>query len=348
MKKPWKIAAYIVGGVIGIWLTAKLLLPIGLPFLFGYLLARLAIPPERFLHARARFPQRLASFLSVTLISAILFGVLWLLGRAAFAGLERLAHRLPSILQSLEQPLQTLHARLLQLTAKLPDSLAPAAAEWIDRLFEGGSVIAGTVSEKLLSLAGGVLSCLPDCFLFILTTLLSAYLIAAEREMLRELLQRHLPSGWLSRWGTIKARLKSALSGYIKAQGLLLIVVFAVIAVGLLLLRKHGALLLALIIAVVDALPVFGAGTVLIPWAVITFLRGNITLAVGFLLLYAVVSVLRSLLEPRFLGRQIGLNPLLTLFALYAGFRLFGVLGMILVPVGVILLKQLYDLLEPS
>ena len=97
-----------------------------------------------------------------------------------------------------------------------------------------------------------------------------------------------------------------------------------------------------------DALPVFGVGTVLIPWGVISFLRGNAFLGIGLLVLYALCSVSRAFLEPRFLGKQIGLNPLLTLIALYAGYRLFGILGMILLPLAVILLKQLYELVESA
>lgn len=94
-----------------------------------------------------------------------------------------------------------------------------------------------------------------------------------------------------------------------------------------------------------DALPVFGAGTILIPWGVISFLRGVPSLGIGLLALYALCAVGRAFLEPRFLGKQIGLDPLLTLVALYAGFRFFGILGMILLPVAIILLKQLYELI---
>ena len=146
----------------------------------------------------------------------------------------------------------------------------------------------------------------------------------------------------------MKARLRSALGGYFRAQGWLLLVTLAIVAVGLLILRRRNALALALMIAVVDALPVFGAGTILIPWGILSLLRGQTSLAVGLLLLYAIASLTRTLLEPRFLGRQIGLHPLLTLAALYAGFRLFGIVGMILVPVGVILLKQIYELVESA
>ena len=348
MKNPWRLIGYAVCGVIGIWLTVKLFLPVGLPFLLGFGLSALAEPPVRVLRNRLGIPRRLAAFLTVLLLSAAVFGLLFLLGRVLFSQGQQLAARLPSLLSSLADPLSKLHGGLLRLAARLPQSVAPAAVEWIDRLFAGGSVVAGTASEWLLGFAGNVLALVPDIVLFLLTTILSAYLFCAERAQLSQTVQRLLPESWRERLSAVNQRLRGALGGYCKAQGYLILVTLAVLSVGLLLLRRRNALLLALVIAFVDALPVFGSGTILIPWGIISLLRGENGLAVGLLLLYAVASLTRTFLEPRFLGRQIGLNPLLTLISLYAGFRLFGILGMILVPVGVILLKQVYELVESA
>lgn len=348
MKQPWKLLACVAAGVVGVWLTAKLFLPIGLPFLLGYALSCAAYPMAAWLQKHARFPAWLASFLTVTLVCLVVIAGVFLLGRFAAAELERLTKRLPALFSSLEQPLHELHGRLLRLTANLPASAASIATQWVNRLFEGGSVIAGTVSDRLLRMAGDLISFLPDCLLFLLTTLLSAYFFSSQRNQLRDAVRRRVPESWIERFHTVRRRLKAALGGYCRTQLWLTGVTFAILTVGLLLLRVPNAPLTALIIAFIDALPVFGSGTVLIPWSIITFLRGNTALALGLLLLYAVAAVSRTVLEPRFLGRQIGMHPLLTLFSLYAGFRLFGVMGMILLPIGAILLKQLYDLVESA
>lgn len=348
MKNPWRLIGYAICGVIGIWLTVKLFLPVGLPFLLGFGLASLAEPLVRPLKERLGVPRRPAAFLIVLLLSAAVFGILFLLGRLLFSQAQELAAKLPSLVASLEVPLSKLHGGLLRLVAKLPQSVAPVAAEWIDRLFAGGSVLAGTASEWLLGIAGNVISLVPDIVLFLLTLILSAYFFCTERAQLSQTVRRLLPEQWRKKLLAVKERLRSALGGYCKAQGYLLLVTLAIVAVGLLLLRRQNALPIALLIAFVDALPVFGAGTILIPWGIISLLRGETGQAVGLLLLYAVASLTRTFLEPRFLGKQIGLNPLLTLVSLYAGFRLFGVVGMILVPVGVILLKQIYELVEST
>lgn len=348
MKKTWKLLAYIAGGAVGIWLTAKLLLPIGLPFLLGFLLARTAGPLGRFLHGKWHFPNGLASFSSVTVISSVLLGLLWISGRALVSGTQTLVSRFPQFLTSLQQPLAGLKDTLLHLTERLPQSLSAAAAQWITRLFEGGSVLADTLSQWLMDFAGTLLSFVPELILFLLTMLLSAYLFSSEKNVLRSCAERWLPDGWAEKIRAVLHRLKSAIGGYCKAQILLMLVTFGILSVGLFILRRPSALLLAVLIAAIDALPVFGVGSVLIPWSIIAFLQGNSGLGVGLLVLYAAASLTRTILEPRFLGRQMGLHPLLTLLSLYAGYRLFGVPGMILVPVGVILLKQIYELVEPA
>lgn len=348
MKKTWKLLGCVAGGGIGIWLTAKLLLPVGLPFLLGWALACAAWPLERRLSVCLHFPQWLASLLSVTLIAAALCCGVWLLARAIFSELERLSARLPELISSLSAPFSGLRARLLRLAAGLPEPIAAIAAQWLTRLFEGGNVLAGTISNGALTLAGRLLSAVPDILLFLLTALLSAYFFSSERERLAAGVRRHVPEPWRAKGKKMLCRLKTALGGYLKTQLRLSLVVLGVSAAGLLLLRQKNALLLALVIALVDALPVFGAGTVLIPWGVLSCLRGDSVLGIGLLVLYGLCAVGRAFLEPRFLGKQIGLDPLATLAALYAGYQLFGILGMLLLPVAVLLLKQLYELLSPT
>ena len=93
-----------------------------------------------------------------------------------------------------------------------------------------------------------------------------------------------------------------------------------------------------------DALPIFGAGTILIPWSILLFLQGNSASALTLAITYALCAISRAVLEPRFLGKQIGLPAILTLLALYSGYRFFGFVGMLLLPIAAMLGKQFYDL----
>mgnify|MGYP002576778305 FL=1 len=112
---------------------------------------------------------------------------------------------------------------------------------------------------------------------------------------------------------------------------------------GFLLLRVELSLLLAGLVALVDALPVFGTGTVLLPWAVLALLGGDVRMSVGLLVLYSVISLVRSLLEPRLVGARVGLPPLAALVCMYVGFQALGVLGMLLAPLAAVLARQLWD-----
>ncbi len=339
MKHPWNILLYILLGAVGLWLCAVLLLPVGLPFLLGYLMA----------HAARRFRPRswnttVSGIFGVSIVFLLVSVLLWLLFRFLVAEGQALAKKLPSLLEELSPALELLYSKLLSLADRLPEGLDQPAAQWVEQLFAGGSLFLSSLSEWLLSGAAGLLSRIPNLILFILTTLLSAYFFAVDPKEIGSLLQKHIPQGLWEKGRALLHRLKSAMGGYAKSQLYLSAVSFGLCALGFLLLGFSRGFLMAIPIALIDALPVFGTGIILIPWGLLSFLRGDTPLGIGLLLLYGAVSVTRTILEPRFLGKQIGLHPLLTLLSLYGGFRLFGVPGMVLLPIGVMMLKQVYDL----
>ena len=339
MKRPWNILLYILLGAVGIWLCAVLILPVGLPFLLGYVLSRLSL---RF--RPRKWNETLAGIFGVSVVFLLLSILLWLLFRFLLAEGQALARRLPALLEELSPTLTLLQQKLLALTERLPDGLAQSATQWVERLFTGGSLLIGSLSEWLLTGAAGLLSRIPNLILFILTTLLSAYFFATDPQSVESFLKKHIPHSPLEKGTALLHRLKRAIGGYVKSQLYLSAVSFGLCALGLLILGYPRAFLWAVLIGLVDALPVFGTGIILIPWGLLSFLRGDTTVGVGLLLLYGGISVTRTILEPRFLGKQIGLHPLLTLLSLYGGFRLFGVPGMVLLPIGVMMLKQVYDL----
>ena len=151
-----------------------------------------------------------------------------------------------------------------------------------------------------------------------------------------------MPGTWQERLGRVSGGLKTAFGGWLRAQGLLMLLTFGELALGFLLLRVEPALLLAGLTALVDALPVFGVGTVLLPWGAAALLLGDVRLGLGLLLLYGVVTLVRSLLEPRLVGKRVGLPPLAALACMYVGFRAFGVVGMVLAPLAGVLARQLW------
>ena len=213
--------------------------------------------------------------------------------------------------------------------------------EHLRLLFSDGSTLLGKITAWLLGLAGGILGRLPDSALGFGTGILSAFLISARLPKIRLWLLGKIPRDTLAALQNRLKRLRRMLLGWLTAQLKLMSVTFCILAAGLTLLRIPRSLLWAFVIALVDALPVFGTGTVLIPWALVCFLQGNRVLALGIAGTYATAALTRSILEPKLLGRHLGLDPLATLAALYIGCRLWGIAGMIAAPMVTVALLQL-------
>jgi sporulation integral membrane protein YtvI len=170
---------------------------------------------------------------------------------------------------------------------------------------------------------------------------ISAFLISAKLPKIRRILLRRIPRERLRALLDTVKRVRRILSSWLTAQCKLTGVSFVILFLGLVILRIPHALLWASVICLVDALPVLGTGTVLLPWSLICFLQGDSPRAIGLASTYVVVTLTRSLLEPKFLGRHLGLDPLVTLIALYAGFRLWGIGGMILAPILTVITIQI-------
>ncbi len=168
-------------------------------------------------------------------------------------------------------------------------------------------------------------------------TFISAYFFIAERESVLLWAKGIAPDALVSRMTMVVDNFKYAVGGYFKAQLKIMVVVYVLLLAGFLILKVHFAFLLALLIAFLDFLPFFGTGTALLPWAVYKFMMGNYKLVVGLLVIYGITQLVRQLIQPKLVGDSMGLNPLVTLILLYAGYKTGGVLAMIFaVPVGMI------------
>lgn len=342
-KKYLRIAGWILTGAVGLWLFAAVLLPILLPFLIGLLLALLVERPLHALLRRTRLPRRLASFLCVLSVFAVLGVGLFFLLRTLFSEIMGFIRQLPTLAQEVAVPLARLESQLLELAGKLPDGIGTGLRSGIRNLFESGAGLGAKVYEWFFRFASGFLGKAPGILLFLVTTVLSSFMFSGELPALRAYLQQHLPDKWRTSLHRVLGHLKSSLGGWLRAQLKLMGILFLLITIGLMLLGTDYPFLFGLLIALVDALPVLGTGVILVPWSLLHFAQGNLHCGIGLLILYGVATLSRQALEPRLVGKQTGLPPLLTLLALYIGFRTVGVAGMILFPLGVIFLKQVWD-----
>lgn len=327
-----------------LFLGVRYLLPLLFPFLLGGALALAAEPIVRFGCRRLRLPRPVSAGIGVGMSFSFLAMVILMLAGLVLRQLRALTGILPSLEESIRGGMDSVSARLLELAAKAPGGLASVLTQNINELFSDGSAMLNQATGYLLRLASGILSRVPGSALSFGTAVIASFMISAKLPMLKTSLRSRLGRQKLQPVLDTLRQLRHSLGCWLKAQLKLSGITFAVAAAGLLLLRVPYAPLWAVVVALVDAFPVLGTGAILVPWSLVTFLQGDHLSAFGLLGLYGAAAITRSILEPRLVGKQLGLDPLVTLIALYAGFKLFGLGGMILAPMLAVTTTQLLDI----
>lgn len=322
-----------------IWLSVKFLLPILLPFLLGYLLAFAAEPMVKRLSKKMPRPAAAAIGVSATLV--LLVCVLILLTAVLVRELSLLANALPDLGQAAQGGLHALEMFLLRLSDRMPTGIRPLAAQAVAGFFSNGSAIVQQLLQRLPSLASSLLGWIPGSAIALGTGILSGFMVSARLPRIKDWLDRLRSTASLKQYLPMLKQIRGALAGWLKAQLKLISLCFIIVGLGLMLLRIPYAPIWAFLIALVDAIPVLGTGTVLLPWSLISLLQGQSVKALGLLGIYVVALLSRSVLEPRLVGKQLGLDPLITLIALYIGFQLWGIGGMLLSPMVCVVLSEI-------
>lgn len=323
------------------WFGLRLFLPILLPFFLAALLSFAAEPLVSTLHNKLKFPRGLAAAIGVTV--AMLLTVLLLLALCALLVRElgALAGVLPDMENATMSGLDSLELWLLDLAQRTPEGISPILVHGVEGMFSNGSAFLDQVTAKLLTLATSLLKTIPDSALGLGTWVLASFMISARLPKIRQWISNHLPDSWRQQYLPHLKTLKKTLWGWLKAQSKLVGITFCILVTGFLLLRISHPVLWAGVVCLVDILPVLGTGTVLIPWALVCFLQKDIILGMGLLGVYTIITLTRSVLEPRLVGKHLGLDPLVTLLAIYAGYRLWGLAGMLIAPVLAVVVSQI-------
>ncbi len=315
-------------------LAAALLLPLLAPFIPALALALILEGPVRLLTERG-LPRSAAAGLCLVAVLTALGLLLYFAGSRVFAELKALTAQLPQLIETFENWSGSIWQRLPPESSGLRG--------YVEKLLSGFESRLAAAPAKLLELIPALAAATPGALLFAVSMLIGAYFISASLPELRSFLLLQLPGAFRRRTVELLRQLKQSFGRWLKSQLLLSLLCFLELTAAFMLLGLEYALLPALITAVIDALPVLGAGTVLIPWAVLEFASGRAGRGIGLLITYAAVTVLRSSMQAKLLGDQLGLHPLVTLLAIYAGFKVWGVAGMIVFPVAAVTVKQLND-----
>lgn len=326
-------------GIALAWVSIHYLLPLLLPFLLGSALALAAEPMVKRLSKK--LPRGVAAAIGVTATLLLLLCILISLAAVAVRELGILAAAVPDLGKAAQGGLDALEDFLLSFAERTPDGIRPLLSKSVIGLFSSGNAILEQLLQRLPSLASAVLGWIPGSAVAVGTGILSGFMVSVRFPRIRSRAKKLLSSEKLQRYLPLLRQIRTSLSGWLKAQLTLICLCFVILCVGLLLLRVPHGPVWAFFIALVDAIPVLGTGTILIPWSLVCLLQGQSVRAIGLLGIYVTALLSRSILEPRLVGRQLGLDPLITLIALYVGFHLWGIGGMLLSPMICVVIAEL-------
>ena len=331
----------IIAGLI--YACAKYLLPALAPFVLGFCIAFLLKPWINRLSQATQRSRRLVAVCCLAVFYTLAATLLIVLGTRLVIFLQDAIARLPGIYDGYIAPAFDEVQRAIERFAA---ALSPTLLGFIS---SAGQSIDQTLSSLVMDLSKGALSAvtglaggLPSFLMSFLLTVISSFFCTVDYYTITSFLARALPQRARRTLFAIKESSVDVLLKFGKAYVFLLVITFVELLIGLALLRVQYAFLLAAFIALVDIFPVLGTGTVLVPWALGAFLAGNRPLGAGLLILYAIISIVRQMLEPRIVGQQIGLHPLVTLMGMFLGAKLFGFVGLFGLPVAITVFVQLH------
>lgn len=324
--------------------------PLLYPFLIALIIALLINRPVTFMSTKFRFPRWLSVLLALLVLVLVVAGVATVIITQTVSEINDLSKMLPGFATELGTYLQRTISQdfLMGLYDQIQwmyAHLDPESKLKIDNTVESGiTSITQTGQDLMIRFLNGLknfLLSLPNMATVSVISLIGAFFISKDFYLWKKRFRRLLPNGVNSRVDQVLNDLKGALVGFIKAQLTLISLTAAIVIVGLLVLGVDYAITIGLLTGLVDLLPYLGTGTVFIPWIIYLFFKGNYSLVIGLSILYGVVLIFRQVIEPKVVAENVGLDPLLTLVALFVGLQLFGFLGLIIGPVALVLINAL-------
>lgn len=317
-----------------------------MPFLIAFIISLLLEPIIKGIMKKTNLKRRTSSIIVFVLAISIIVGVLvW--------GITSLVSEASKMLSNLNAYVDMGYNMIQNILAKVDFSKIQIPQNVMDMIQNSALEFLGTLTnwaKNFLNQVINFITSIPTIGIYIMITFLSLYFICVDKVYMLDQLEHHLPETWVKKIGVHLRAIIKTLGCYLKAQAILILISFVISLIGLYLFHFMGwnvefPLIAALLIGFVDALPIFGSGTVMIPWAIFSAFTGDITLAIGIFVLWLIMSIVRQFIEPKIVSGQIGIHPIFTLLAMYTGFKFMGILGLLFGPIILIILKNIYGTL---
>ena len=329
--------------LVSIFLLFKLAL-FYVPFLIGFIISLLIEPIIKMISRGTKLTRRTSAIIVLLciftiLMTLIVWGTVSLISESADL-LQSLNIYIEKIYDQIQKYINSIEFDKLEIPKQVISIIETSANNFLD-------FVTKWVSGLLTSILQGITS-LPVIGIYIVITILSTYFICADRLFILDQFEHHFPKLWVRKFGIHLKKLISTLGSYLKAEATLILISFIEVLIGLCIFKWIGLnveypLLAALGIGFVDALPILGSGTVMIPWAIISAVNGDLKLGIAIFILYVILLVVHQLLEPKIVSNNLGIHPIFTLIAMYTGFKISGIIGLFIGPIVLIILQNVFE-----
>lgn len=314
------------------------------PFIYAFLIAYLLKKPAKSISAMFKIPPKLVSVVLVLIFYGTIGVLFSLISVKLVSGISAIISALPMIYENQLAPfLATTFDSIEKAVFRLDPNLVEVLNEGFNQFVSSLGENVTNVSLALVGSLSGIASSLPGFAIKILLMIISTFFIASDYEVISKFISRQFSKRNNEVIQTIKSYIMNTLFVVIRSYIIIMSITFIELSVGLSIIGISNAILIALVIAILDILPVLGTGGIMIPWTIITFLQGDYRIALGLLVMYVFVTIVRNILEPKIVGGQLGLHPVVTLMSMFVGVNLVGVIGLFGFPITLSLLKHLND-----
>lgn len=335
---------YVVLIGLCIFFGLNYVLPLILPFVIGFAIAYVLKPIIRKIHKLTKIPLTFVSFFTILLFYTLFISLLLWFGVELFNYIKNLFQTLPALYENVLYPwLKDGLNNLLALAKKFDPVIYASIVEYNNSILQSFGNIISNISEFSVLWITGYASRIPSLLVNLLFTVISSFFFTTDYQKIVTFLLNQLKPKHRALLFNAQEFLGSTIKKYIKSYIIIMSITYIELAIGLSILGVPKGIIIAFLIAIFDVLPIMGTGGIMIPWVVINFMEGNSSLGIGLFILYIVVTVVRNIVEPKVVGDQVGLHPIVTLFAMFIGTSLFGVAGLLSFPITLAILKGLHD-----
>lgn len=340
--KVLKRGLYVLFLLLGLYVGLKLSI-FYMPFLVAFIISLMIEPAIKNIMNKTHFTRRTSSIIIFVLVSFLIFGsITW--------GIITLFSESSNLLQSLNDYFDKIYIQFQNFISTFNFDKIHLSEEVLE-------VLQNSTEDFLINVSNWIRNFLDDLLNFVTSipsiaicigiTVIALYFMCVDKIYILDQIEHHLPVVWVRKLRVHLKDLIQTLGGYLKAEATLVLVSFIISLIGLYILEFTGfnvtyPLLMALFIGFVDALPILGSGTVMIPWAIISAINGDFNLGLAIIILLIIMSVARQILEPKLVSKNIGVHPIFTLIAMYTGFKLIGVIGLLVGPIVLIIIKNIF------